>query len=395
MCYGISTKQERIKAATERLNKAAENWKKNEPNAIGYPINQEPDMKEFYKWYVASNIPDISMNNVGNPSNDSPYNLHSHEFESEVVAYFAKLYGFDPKQHWGFVTDSGTDGNNHGIYFGRKKLKSKSPLEPIIYVSEEAHYSIKKLADVQNTELKLIKALPMGQMDIQDFEKNLNSHRPALVVIAIGTTFKGAMDNQIEIQKILKKKKPPAFYIHLDAALFGGFLPYLKGDVKNIVSQKIMGFDSIAVSGHKFFGFDNPMGIFVTTKNVFEHINPFRVEYLAGAVPTISCSRSALASLKFWWKLNTVAPDFFAKEAASLIANAIYLHNNLRKSGIRAWRNNHSNTVFFARPSEAIMKKYSLAGEVSKEFGALAHIVVMQHVDKEKIDQFISDISKM
>ncbi|SDL74697.1 hypothetical protein SAMN05660860_01178 [Geoalkalibacter ferrihydriticus] len=35
------------------------------------------------------------------------------------------------------------------MYFGKKVLQAQSDLPPIAYVSEEAHYSIKKLADVQ------------------------------------------------------------------------------------------------------------------------------------------------------------------------------------------------------------------------------------------------------
>ena len=50
---------------------------------------------------------------------------------------------------------------------------------------------------MQNTELRLVKATDMGQMDIGDFEKELDPARPALVVIAMGTTFKGAMDDQL------------------------------------------------------------------------------------------------------------------------------------------------------------------------------------------------------
>ncbi len=82
------------------------------------------------------------MNNVGDPYKQSPYSLNSHQFEQEVVNYFARLYGFKEGDYWGFVTASGTDGNNHGIYFGRKYLESKSSVEPIIYVSE-GHYSIR------------------------------------------------------------------------------------------------------------------------------------------------------------------------------------------------------------------------------------------------------------
>ena len=28
------------------------------------------------------------------------------------------LYGFDSDDYWGLITFSGTDGNNHGLYFG-------------------------------------------------------------------------------------------------------------------------------------------------------------------------------------------------------------------------------------------------------------------------------------
>ena len=211
----------------ERLDQFAQKFLEKKKSAAGYPVNQETSLDEFYAWYMKHGWYRVAMNNVGDPYKQSPYSLNSHEFEQEVVNYFARLYGFKEGDYWGFVTASGTDGNNHGIYFGRKYLESKSSVEPIIYVSEEAHYSIKKLADVQNTELRLIKATDMGQMDIGDFEKELDPARPALVVIAMGTTFKGAMDDQAAIRRILRAKHRAPVYIHSDAALFGGFLPYV------------------------------------------------------------------------------------------------------------------------------------------------------------------------
>ena len=380
----------------QRLKEWVENWRQKEKTFVGYPVNQEPNLMEFYQWYVDNKLPEISLNNVGNPmATESGLSLNSHEFEKEVVEYFVPFYGFNKSDYWGFVTDSGTDGNNHGIYFGRKNLQQKSKLEPIIYVSEEAHYSIKKLADVQNTELRMIKSNMMGSMDLNDFSKKLETKRPALIVVALGTTFKGGVDDQKGILKILKEKKHPAYYIHLDAALFGGFLPFLKEkSAKHLVNHEEMQFDSIAVSGHKFFGFDNPMGLFITTKNVFDNINPFRVEYLNQAVPTITCSRSAIASLKFWWKINTLKKDRFETQAEEMIANTEYLESRLKNSGFKAWRNNFSNTVFFEKPDQKVVEKYNLATELSKELGPLAHVVVMQHVDKPVIDQFINDMKQ-
>lgn len=59
------------------------------------------------------------------------------------------------------------------------------------------------------------------------------------------------------------------------------------------------------------------------------------------------------------------------------------------------WVNEYSNTVFFKRPSPDLVQKYNLAQGYDERFGGdLAHIVVMQHVTKEKIDVFISDLKK-
>ena len=120
---------------------------------MGYPVNQNTSLDEFYKWYVGEKLYCVSMNNLGDPcwrERASNYSMNTHEFEREVVDYFANLYKFK-KDYWGFVTTSGTDGNNHGIYAGRKYLQLKCPeLAPIIYYSAEVHHSIKNLADVQN-----------------------------------------------------------------------------------------------------------------------------------------------------------------------------------------------------------------------------------------------------
>lgn len=375
--------QERI-----RLDHFASRMLDKKARVAGYPVNQETDLDGFYAWYTQHRLYRSVMNNVGNPRKASLYSLNTHEFENEVVDYFAALYGFRTGAYWGFVTASGTDGNNHGIYFGRKSLQAQSSLAPILYVSTEAHYSIKKLADVQNTELRLIKASAMGQMDIADFERQLDTARPALVVVAMGTTFKGAIDDQAAIRRVLRARHPGPVYIHLDAALFGGFLPYADGEGWKLVNQQIQQFDSIAVSGHKFFGFDEPMGIYLSTQTAFDRLNPFNVAYLNDAVPTITCSRSAINPLKFWWKIHSTSRSAFRSAANGMLQGAESLLERLSAAGIKAWKNPYSNTVFFQQPSAAIMQRYDLAPEADPAFGKVAHLIVMPHVGKV-LDEFV------
>ena len=376
-----------------RLNAFAKDMIAHQSHTIGYPVNQNVDLQEFYRWFAESGLANVAMNNVGNPRKDSLYSLNTHQFENEVIDFFAPLYGFTKDEAWGFVTYSGTDGNNHGVYFGVKYLLSKSKIKPVLYVSEQAHYSIKKLGDLQHLDMRLIPADVNGRMDIKAFEKALDPKRPALIVIAMGTTFKGGIDDQEAIEQVLQKKKPIAVYRHLDAALFGGYLPFTKHN--DLVNRTKHHFDSIAVSGHKFFGFDEPLGLFITTNEVLSRQNPFKVPYLNDAVPTITCSRSSLGPLKFWWKIQKTGLDGYQKQAEQILANADYLKQRLDEISYPSWKNDFSNTVYFKRPSQWVMKKWDLAPDNDPRLGGdLAHEIVMQHESKDMIDQFLADLQK-
>lgn len=140
------------------------------------------------------------------------------------------------------------------------------------------------------------------------------------------------------------------------------------------------------------------MGIYVSTEVAFENLNPNPIGYLDDSVPTITCSRSALASLKFWWKIKSTPDEKFKEQANAILDTAQYLLECLKNAGVKAWRNPYSNTVFFERPSKAIQKKYDLApGKIKgleelDEFLDVAHVVVMPHVSRELIDSFMQDM---
>ena len=209
----------------------------------------------------------------------------------------------------------------------------------------------------------------------------------------MGTTFKGGIDDQEAIEQVLQKKKPVAVYRHLDAALFGGYLPFSKHS--DLVNRTKHHFDSISVSGHKFFGFDEPLGLFITTKEVLSRQNPFKVPYLNDAIPTITCSRSSLGPLKFWWKIQKTGLDGYQKQTEQILANADYLKQRLDEMNYPSWKNDFSNTVYFKRPSQWVMKKWDLAPDNDPRLGGdLAHEIVMQHESKDMIDQFLADLQK-
>jgi len=358
--------------------------------ALGYPGNYDSNLESFYHWYTANKMENILINNAGDPF-EEPGALSSAKFEREVIETFAPMYGFDVQDLWGLVTMSGTDGNNHGIYFGVNYLKKKTGQMPIVYVSDEAHYSNYRLCDLQHLEVKLIKSNDMGQMIPEELEKELDTSRPCLIIFAMGSTFKAAIDNQDELNQVLARHPEVACYRHVDGALFAGYLPFTQ--YKDLVDRSKRPYESISISGHKFFGIDNPCGLFITTREVYDNQASFDIEYLNANMRMISCSRSGTEPLKFWWQLHTLGVPGWTSQATQMMVNTDYLSSELQRIGWPCWHNQYSNTVFFKRPSQELVSKYNLACRTDERFGGnLSHVVVMQHVKKAVIDRFILDL---
>ncbi len=377
----------------EKLEALAQDLLLRKNNQLGYPFNQDCGLSSFHKWLADTKLGDLSIINVGDPYKKEWHMLNTDEFERYCIDFIADACGFHGR-HWGVLSNGGTDGNMHGIYFARKALKAKSPIAPILYVSRQAHYSLQKIGDVQNIETRIIDSLPMGAMDAGDLYKKIDPSRPALVAIAIGGTFKGAIDNQSEISEAIEKAGPIAVYKHLDAALFGGYLPFLNDPKANsILDASKAGFDSVAISGHKFLSMNEPIGIFICRRSVLDCVNENPVEYLNGTIPTLNCSRSGLDALKLYWRISALGVKGIRSEAERSLSMAQLLLDTLKAKGVPAWKNQYSNTVFFRRPSEEIVNKYALACCHDDEFGQLAHIVAMQYFTPEIIEGVASDIS--
>lgn len=380
-----------VSSGFEQLDRWASECLSERSMTLGYPGNNDIRLEEFYRWYTGNNLESMIINNAGDPFEEGDHTLSSLDFEREVIQYFAPKYGFDGNDLWGIVTMSGTDGNNHGIYFGVNYLKRKTGKMPVVYVSDEAHYSNYRLCDLQHLEVRLVKSDSMGRMVPDSLEKVLDPTRPCLIVYAMGSTFKGAIDDQKALDDVLARHEGMAVYRHVDAALFGGYLPFT--EYKDLVDRRKTGFDSISVSGHKFFGIDSPCGLFITTRDVYDNQSTYDISYLNANMRMINCSRSGIEPLKFWWLMKTVGDEGWTEQAARIFENTRYLKSELKRIGWPYWNNEYSNTVIFRRPSAKVVRKYNLAcGEDAAFGGKLSHVVVMQHVTKDSIDRLIADL---
>lgn len=376
---------------------------------LGYPINMNTPPEDYFAWrqtLFEAGLGRFAYNNVGNPFKPSPIPFNSHDFEREIIRTFAGVYAFPGEDVWGFLSHSGTDSNMHGMYMGRTILNGRTGRLPKAYFTKEAHYSVQILRDLLGMEGVEVQTTADGAMDVGDLARKLEQHRdaPALVVATIGTTFKGAIDPIDGIREALQGRES---FLHLDAALFGGYLPHTEHAeqvaCRSPARPDALRYDAIAVSCHKFFGFPSPAGLFITTAGHFEEFNRYfskihNPEYIHHVPGTITCSRDAVKPAEFYYFSRPAALQRMQADAEMMLQNSDYFQaqmlNRLPKFQVKR-ANALSNTLYFRKPSERIIQKYSLATMqviVNGEAQDHAHVVVMPHVSRAVLDEFVADL---
>jgi len=340
---------------------------------LGYPCNQAFDYRELYRFF------DYSVNNVGDPFLQSLFKLNTHEIECEVLNEFAQLASTDLTATWGYVTNGGTEGNMYGFYLARE-LHANG----LVYYSEDTHYSVSKILRLIKARSIMIKSQANGEIDYDDLRQTIHLHRDStpIVIANVGTTMKGAVDNIVTIKKMLHDLALPEHYIHVDAALSGMILPFVDNAPRFGFD---VGIDSLSISGHKMIGCPFPCGVVLAKRSNVERIAR-SIEYIGSLDTTLSGSRNGLSPLFLWYAFRQKGKTGFRKMIQACLQMAEYTMLTLQQAGVPAWRNAHSNTVVFPRPSEELTRKWQLAVQDD-----IALIVAMPHVDQHQIDSFLED----
>jgi histidine decarboxylase len=320
-----------------------------------------------------------NINNAGDPFiYDKFVKSHAKEFEQKSLQWFAQLY--ELQNHWGYVTTGGSEGNIYGLFLGRERYP-----DSVFYASKDSHYSIVKAARLLRIPYTPIDSQLNGEIDYEQLERELSTHRhqSAILNLNLGTTMKGAIDRIERVVDILKQVDITQFHLHCDAALGGMLLPFIDGAPK--ISFQDYPIGSIAVSGHKFIGSPIHFGIVLTRREYVQKIGK-RIEYLGTDDTTITGSRCGLNALFLWYAIATRGQKF-AREVATCLENAQYLRDRLQQIGYNPLLNDFSITVAFKKPPAKVCDKWQLAIE-----GNLAHVVVMQHISTQKINELIDDL---
>ncbi|CAF4680261.1 unnamed protein product, partial [Rotaria sp. Silwood2] len=348
---------------------------------IGYQMNENVCYSKKLSFML-----DIHTNNIGDPFESGNCTVNTKIVERAVLDYFAKLWhaqtpscANNKESYWGYVLSMGsTEGNLYALYNARDYLKGKAlyqephgdlhyvrPVKrnvfsehayhPVAFYSQDTHYSITKIVraleirtfyEIGEKEYKGQCPIPTpdgrwpaevpsengdegpGSIDvdklIQLVEFFAQKGSPPLIILNIGTTFKGASDNveevSLRLMPILKQynldermveyapgkwDKRTGYWIHVDGALGASYLPFLE-KAGNRIQGHIPKFDfslpfvhSISTSAHKYPGCPMPSGIFMT-KRKYQIAPPDDPIYIGSPDTTFAGSRNAISPVALW-----------------------------------------------------------------------------------------------
>jgi len=472
------------------LRKLEEYLKKQQKYFLGYQVNENVHYSNKLSFML-----DMHTNNVGDPFKNGNMTINTKIVEQAVLDYFAKLWHAETpsvkenkESYWGYVLSMGsTEGNLYALYNARDYLKGKAlyqepdgnlsyvkPMKekshpkhayhPVAFFSQDTHYSMTKI--VRALEIRTFyeigekeyqgqcpitsdgqwpKEVPSengnegpGSIDVnkllQLVEFFARTGSPPLIILNIGTTFKGAYD---DVEQIGHRLKPileqynlyertveyapnksdirTGYWIHVDGALGASYLPFLQ-KAGHRIKGYIPKFDfslpfvhSIVTSAHKYPGCPMPSGIYMT-KRKYQIAPPDDPEYIGSPDTTFSGSRNAIPPVALWCYYANTNDAMEIDKAIKVEDTAKYTETKLKElerkyqpKGYNLWveRTPLSLSIRFRNPENAdIIRKYSLSQmtlkiDGEKEARKYVHIFMMQSAKKEIIEELIKDLEKL
>ncbi|XP_030376770.1 cysteine sulfinic acid decarboxylase [Scaptodrosophila lebanonensis] len=211
--------------------------------------------------------------------------------EEQVLAEMRRIVGFENDGYGdGIFCPGGSIANGYAISCARYKhapeskkngLFNAKPL--IIFTSEDAHYSVEKLAMFMgfgSEHVRKISTNKLGKMNLDDLEKQIqlcldNNWQPLLVSATGGTTVLGAFDDLQGISELCQKYN---MWMHVDAAWGGGALMSKK--YRHLL-KGIERADSVTWNPHKLLAASQQCSTFLTRhKHVLSQCHSTNAAYL-------------------------------------------------------------------------------------------------------------------
>lgn len=231
----------------------------------------------------------------------------SSPMEKEVVGDLAKMFGMG--EHLGHLTSGGTMANLEALWVAGLEQPGK-----LVVASDQAHYTHSRITDVLKIPYQSIKSDEKGRMDMLNLESVLKEGNVGTVVVTMGTTGLGAVD---DLREVLKLQEEYDFRIHADAA-YGGYFGLASNlDADTSENFKLLNqVDSIVIDPHKHglqpYGCGCVLFANSAVAKHYLHDSPytyFTSDDLHLGEISLECSRAGASAVALWATHQLMPPE--------------------------------------------------------------------------------------
>lgn len=310
--------------------------------------------------------------------------------ESKYLSFVSNLLNA-PKTATGLIGSGGSESNITAIWIAKNLSRKKEIILP-----ESAHFSFEKIGSLMDIKLTYIPLKKDYTMDIQSLKKKINNKTAAVIGLA-GSSELGIVDLIPEISDICKDQN---IFLHIDAA-FGGFvIPFLKklGYKVNDFDFKLKGVNSISIDSHKMGYSAIPIGaLIIRNKKWLDEISvetPYiSIKKQAGVLATRSGGPVAAA----YAVAKYLGNEGYKNLVKKCMNNTNYFEKKIKELGLNFVTTPTMNVlgIKIKNPTKLVNKLTYYGWKVNKmERLSAIRIVIMPHVTKKIIDDFIPDLEK-
>lgn len=268
----------------------------------------------FISWFLSSFGLYNNLNNLGNPFSEKEQNYNFvKKLEKEVIEWNKNILHCSDRDVEGYVTSGGTESNLFLMWAGRELLMKESKIQPVLLLSEFAHYSIKKSGQILGLKIEEVKvSRKTFRIDedllIKKITKLVLSGKKSFIIpLTVGYSSTGTSDSILKLNKIfedLQKKYPKLnLFVWVDAAGQGIVKSFLDNQFRPFENSLIQGY---VLDFHKLGQTPLPAGV-VLYKSKLRKVIESQIDYLNEFDATISGSRPGFSVLAIWG--NIISKD--------------------------------------------------------------------------------------
>lgn len=330
---------------------------------------------------------DFIETNLGDPKLFSG----TKKIEKKYINFLTKLL-HAPKKSNGLIGSGGTESNIVAIWIA-KKLTGKNK----IIVPESAHFSFKKIESLMDIRISTVKLNKKYSINIKNLEKKIDEKTAAVVGIA-GSTELGTIDDIPKIGEICKKNN---IFLHVDAAFGGYVIPFLKKIGYEHIPDfdfQIDGVSSISIDAHKMGCSVIPLGTLMIKDKKWSD----KISVKSDCVSTkkqsgILGTRPGASVAAGFAVADSLGFNGYKKIIKKCMNNTFYTEKRVHEIGLNCLIKPVTNVIgIHMKNPEQVAKELEKIGWQVNIMDRISciRLVLMPHVKKQSIDEFIPDLKK-